>query len=346
MKLLEDFIDNIDSKDVTTQDVYAEDAKCGEFSTNLSFYNVRIEAFYTYFSPSQIVYHHPEKAVSFANKVRIVENSTRFIKNVKISGVFVENNDFVEYPFDEPDIYSKINKSSKLLRFFKISFNISGNDKSIPSLLKATCELWKFTETLLYKVFGMNMNRIWKLSQYIGAVDKNMFNERIYKDIVSGRGLSGLSVDYVKDFIEDTYNIKTKNIDILRASKGNVDDRNSILLIQKGGMSKQKAVKFKIDYFNENDLLRIILKKGEIVSIDNYNLKDICRKKYKNIEFVVEGTLVIKKLSGFENLNIIKPTAENNTLVIASRISPRILDWIMTHLWFSKIDLSHANTSG
>ena len=31
--------------------------------------------------------------------------------------------------------------------------------------------------------------------------------------------------------------------------------------------------------------------------------------------------------------------------MIASRVSPRILDWIMSHLWFKRIDLSHAKTS-
>ena len=346
-RILEDFLGDVERKDVASQDVHAEDASVGAYETNLTFYNVRIEEFQTYFSPSQIVYHHPEKAASFANKVRIVENSTRLISNVRISAVYVEDNNFVEYPFDEPEIYSKINKSSRLLRFFKITFDVNGDTRNIETLMKATCELWKFTETLFYKVFAFNMERIWRLSKYIGESDKNMFNGTMYRDIVSGRSLSGLFVDYMKAFMEDTYGIKTKNIDVLRASKGNIDDRVSAILIQAGGMSRQKAAKFRIDYFNESDLLRITLKNGETVSIDNYSLKEICLKKgYKNVEFIVDGTLVIQTLSGYENLNVIKSTAENNTLMISGRVSPRILDWIMSHLWFNRLDLSHAKTYG
>ena len=71
--ILEDFLDDVESKDMTSQDVQTEEEREGEYNTNLTFYNVRLSEFQTYFSPSQIVYHHPEKVKAIANKVRIVE---------------------------------------------------------------------------------------------------------------------------------------------------------------------------------------------------------------------------------------------------------------------------------
>ena len=85
------------------------------------------------------------------------------------------------------------------------------------------------------------------------------------------------------------------------------------------------------------------MKTGETACLDDYELKDLCRNTaIHSVELTVKGTLEIRALSGYENLNCIPMASFNQCLKISTRVTPRILDWILTHLWFSELDLSDA----
>ena len=60
----------------------------------------------------------------------------------------------------------------------------------------------------------------------------------------------------------------------------------------------------------------------------------------------IDGTLVIKSVEGYSNLNQIDRRYRNNRLVIKTRITPYIIDWILTHLSFEEIDLSESKSVG
>ena len=101
MKLLEDFIDDIDVQDVTQteQDVKR---KTGDYWVCVVFDNMDDKRFYKYFTPLKIIAENERKAKAYARRAELCIDACRKITNVDMSVYVVDNNDFRELSLTTP----------------------------------------------------------------------------------------------------------------------------------------------------------------------------------------------------------------------------------------------------
>lgn len=166
----------------------------------------------------------------------------------------------------------------------------------------------------------------------------------MYRGIKHWATLPGTSLNYLNVIINDVFKKKVRNLDLLHIVEGCVtDDRSARTLINQLNMPPREAAKFSTYLGNSSEKYTIEVKINQTACLDDYSLKDLCRTSaIHQVALTVKGTLDIRALSGYENLNCILMTSFNKCLKISTRVTPRILDWILTHLWFSELDLSDA----
>jgi hypothetical protein len=342
MRLLEDFIDDIDVQDVQQNDQDVS-PKAGQYWVCVVFDNMDDSQFRKYFVPLKAVTEDSHKARVYARRAELCLDACRKITNVDMSVYVIENNNFLELSLADPNTYKVLINKDLPFRGFKVTFDF--NEKlTAKTMTEALCAVYKLTEDMLYKACGMSLNLFWHLSQYLSESHYSSFNGQMYRGITHMASLPGTSLNYLGAIINDVFGIKCKNIDLLHASEGCVtDDRTARTLINRLNMSPKEAAKFTTYMEDGSEKYLVELKTGETACLDDYELKDLCRStSIHSVELTVKGTLEIRALSGYENLNCIPMASFNQCLKISTRVTPRILDWILTHLWFSELDLSDA----
>ena len=113
-------------------------------------------------------------------------------------------------------------------------------------------------------------------------------------------------------------------------------------LISRTGFDRKTINSLDIQLFKDDNSLDITIKEDKTVCLDENHIDSMIDKNIQKVSLYVLGTLVINSAEGYRNLNFIDRQKLNNKIVINTRVTPYIINWILTHLMFKEVDLSGA----
>ena len=292
----------------------------------------------------------PEQA---ARKVRIAENSIIGIRNARIffaQFVLDENgkNTIDYYPYDESESYKKV-KGTSYSTYVKFDLAVDAKKKKVELMTQALVSVYRLALDVYHKIIGIPYPQKVSESFRLGTLysdDMKEFDGKMYMllkryDYLPDEMLEKLQynlreffhIDFPMKTIRDTFG-STQNTRLLRSSIISGLDRNMLRCLEASVM------------INDNTLI-VKLKEGCELCLDEIHVASLGQvDKCSNVVLDVDGTLVIKSVEGYSNLNQIDRRYRNNRLIVKTRITPYIIDWILTHLSFEEIDLSEAKTVG
>lgn len=288
-----------------------------------------------------------------ARKIKVAENSITGVRKARIFfAQFVQdengNNTVDYYPYDEPESY-KIVKGTSFSTYVKFDLAVDAKKSKVELMTQALVSVYRLALDVYHKIIGIPYPQKVSESFRLGTLysdDMKEFDGKMYMllkryDYLPDELLEKLQynlkeffhIDFPMKTLRDTYG-STTNTRLLRSSIISGLDRNMMRCLDASVV------------INDNSLI-VKLKKGCELCLDEIHVASLGQvDKCNSVVLDIDGTLLIKSVEGYSNLNQIDRRYRNNRLVIKTRITPYIIDWILTHLSFEEIDLSESKSVG